>query len=329
MVEHPKPNVVVSRCLGFDNCRYNGQTIPDPFVDKLEPFVNYTTVCPEVQIGLGVPRDPVRIVAQDDEKRLMQPATGADVTEAMRAYTADFLAQVGDDVDGFILKNRSPSCGMGDVKVYASTKKGAARGKTAGFFGGPVQERFSHLAIEDEGRLKNQRLRQHFMTKLFALARLRQVRQAGTMGALVQFHSANKYLLMGYSQKTLREMGPLVANHDKRPFSEVFADYERLFAQALAKPARCPANINVLVHTIGHLKRDLEPREKTFFLDSLDRYRQGKIPFSVPLNMMIAYAIRFEEPYLLQQTFFAPYPDALVEVSNTGKVPECFLSENQ
>jgi len=123
MTQSVTPIVVVSKCLGFARCRYNGQTIPDDFVSALEPFVAYRTVCPEVEIGLGVPRESLRVVAVDGERRLLQPETGRDVTEAMNTFAEDFLASL-DDVDGFILKNRSPSCGMNDVRVYTSSKRG-------------------------------------------------------------------------------------------------------------------------------------------------------------------------------------------------------------
>jgi uncharacterized protein YbgA (DUF1722 family)/uncharacterized protein YbbK (DUF523 family) len=324
-----RPSVVVSKCLGFDACRYNAQTVPDKFVTDLAPYVDYRVVCPEVEIGLGVPREPIRIVAiAEDDLRLMQPATMNDVTEEMRAFTQDYLDAVADQVDGFILKNRSPSCGLSDVKVYSSTKKGRPLQKTQGFFGGAVRDRFSGLAIEDEGRLKNKRLRQHFLTKLFALAQLRQLGNGkAKMADLVQFHAENKYLLMGYDQQTLKEMGQLVANTKTASFEELFGAYRQRFQQALSEPPACGSNINVLMHTIGHLKNQLAPAEKAFFLDTLRRYRAAQIPFSVPLNMMKAYVIRFEEAYLLQQTFFQPFPAALVDLADSGKVPECFLPE--
>jgi len=160
---YPRPRVVVSKCLGFAACRYNGLTIPDDFVQQLGPWVDYLTVCAEVQIGLGVPRQPVRIVSMAGEERLLQPGTGADVTEAMRGFAESYLDQL-PAVDGFILKSRSPSCGIKDVRIYMGPDKGAAAQIGAGMFARAVLQRFAGLAIEDEGRLRNARIREHFLT---------------------------------------------------------------------------------------------------------------------------------------------------------------------
>ena len=326
MPTYPRPNVVVSRCLGVANCRYNGQAIPDDLVSKLEPFVEFTTVCPEVQIGLGVPRNPVRIVSIGDDLRLMQPATMSDVTDLMRDFTNQFLESLGQDVDGFILKNRSPSCGLSDVKVYPQVEKSKALHKGMGFFGGEVKARFPGLAIEDEGRLKNQEIRQHFLTRLFTLARFREMKALGSMRALVQFQAEHKYLLMAYNQEEMRALGRIVANHEKLDTPQVLAAYEEHLRAALAHPPHCGAHINALMHTIGYLKRQLAPEEKAYFSEQLERYRAARIPLSVPVNMMYAYGLRFGEDYVLQQAYFAPYPDDLVEVTTTGKVPTCFRS---
>jgi len=171
MKAFPKPNVIVSKCLGFEACRYNGQVIRDDFVRKLEKHVNYIPVCPEVEIGLGVPRFPVRIV-RSGPTRLIQPSTNRDLTGLMNEFSERFLAGLRD-VNGFILKHRSPSCGVKDVRIYPSAEKSAPLGTGPGFFGGNVQERFPGLAIEDEGRLKSYTIREHFLTKLFTLTSLR------------------------------------------------------------------------------------------------------------------------------------------------------------
>ncbi len=313
-----KPNVVISKCLGFAPCRWNGVVVPDDFVDRLKPHVSYQPVCPEVEIGLGVPRDPIRIVDQGRGRRLIQPSTGRDVSQKMRRFTDTFLGSLAD-VDGFILKYRSPSCGMKGVKIYAGPDKGAASTPGAGFFGGPVVERFPGAAIEDEGRLRNFRLREHFLTKLFTMADFRKVRSAGKMPALIQFQAANKFLLMAYHQKELRILGRLVANLEKRPPAGVMEDYEQHLAIALARPPRYVSNINVLMHALGYFSRELSAREKAFFLDALERYRNEKVPLSVPLNLVRSWVVRFGQEYLGQQTFFLPYPEALMEITDSGK----------
>jgi uncharacterized protein YbgA (DUF1722 family)/uncharacterized protein YbbK (DUF523 family) len=318
MREFVRPIVVVSKCLGFAHCRYNGQVIADDFVAQLEEFVTYVTTCPEVEIGLGVPRDPIRLVVDDDDHRLVQPATGQDVTQAMKQFAHEFLSSL-ELVDGFILKGRSPSCGFHDVKVYPHTGKASAVGRDAGAFGGAVLKRFPWRAIESEGRLKNYRLREHFLTKLFTLASFRDTRSNASMGDLVDFQADNKLLLMAYDQVTMRKMGRAVANPEHRPVAEVFAAYEEGLAQALADPPRPSSSINVLMHALGYFSDQLSSPEKAYFLDSLDRYRDGQAPLSVPIGIMGAWITRFDEPYLARQTFFSPYPKALVAISDSGK----------
>jgi uncharacterized protein YbbK (DUF523 family) len=172
-----KPEIIVSKCLGFAHCRYDGQIIPDEFVEKLKPFVEFKPICPEVSIGLGVPRDPIRIVMIRDEFRLIQPATGLDLTEKMKDFAESFLSSAGQ-VDGFIFKSRSPSCGLKDVKIYPDANKEMPLSKGSGFFGKAVLDKFPDLAIEDEGRLKNFIIREHFLTKLFTISSFHKVKES-------------------------------------------------------------------------------------------------------------------------------------------------------
>jgi len=316
--EFVKPVVIVSRCLGFATCRWNGEIIQDDFVDMLKSFASFLTVCPEVGIGLGVPRDPIRIVSVKGDVRLIQPATGRDLTDAMRDFSRSFLNSLADP-DGFILKFRSPSCGLSNVKMYHGAGDEGAFGKTSGFFGKEVMEKFPSLPVEDEGRLKNYRIRDHFLTRLFTRANFRKLKQKRSMKHLVRFHSDNKFLLMAYSQNALRILGRIVANHEKKPIDEVLELYENNLNQAFSHPARFTNMINVLMHLLGFFSERLSAKEKSFFLESLERYRNEKIPLSVPANMIRSWAIRFEEHYLMNQSLFEPYPESLVEITDSGK----------
>jgi uncharacterized protein YbgA (DUF1722 family)/uncharacterized protein YbbK (DUF523 family) len=318
MREFVRPTIIVSKCLGFAHCRYNGLTISDDFVEKLRPYVDFRPVCPEVEIGLGIPREPIRIVAADDELRLIQPGTDTDVTDKMTEFTNSFLNSAGD-ADGFILKTRSPSCGPKDVKVYPGTGKVMSTSRSAGFFGGSVVEKYPYLAVEDEGRLKNFGIREHFLTRLFAISSFRKVKESRSMKEIVRFHSENKYLLMAYNQEIMRVLGRIVANLDKKDIDELIGDYEKHLSEALSEEPKYTSNINVLMHGMGYFSEKISSSEKAFFLDSLDRYREGRIPLSVPLNVLRSFIIRFQENYLMQQTFFEPYPEELVEISDSGK----------
>lgn len=313
-----RPRLVVSKCLGFAHCRYDGSVIPSRVVEALRDWVEYIPVCPEVEIGLGVPRSPIRLVRVGEEVRLLQPATGYDATAALRGLAASFLAAL-PPVDGFLLKNRSPSCGLKDVRVYLGQGKGGAVGHQAGMFGQAVLERFPDLPVEDEGRLTNRQLREHFFTVIFALADLRRVQEFPKMGELVRFHARHKFLLLAYSQSRLRELGRIVANPEKRPAGEVLGRYTQGFRAALARPPRRSSVVNVLMHALGYFSERLNPAEKGYFLDLLVAYREGRQPLSAPVSVLRAWIVRFGEPYLADQSFFAPFPEALVSLSDSGK----------
>jgi len=318
MREFQRPRVFCSKCLGFARCRWNGDVITDALVQSLKECVDFFTACPEYEIGLGVPRDPVRIVSLDGEFRLMQLNTKRDVTSEMRDFTEKCLDGVGE-VDGFILKDRSPSCGIKDVKVYAGLEPGPVIMKANGFFASGVMDRFSETAVETEGRLSNFNLREHFLIRVYTSAEFRKVRKSQSMGALVDFHARNKFLFMATSQKETRILGNIVANHERLFTDRVFDEYGHHLALALAKPAKYSANINVLMHGLGYFSDGLNAREKAYFLNTLEEYRREQVPLSVPLRILREFIVRFENSYLDNQTFFEPFPHDLVAVRDSGK----------
>ena len=314
----PKPVVVASRCFEFDACRYNGQTIPNNLVRALEPWVEFRPVCPELEIGLGVPRDPVRVVRAGGERKLVQPASGRDLTSLMRGFSETFLRSLSD-VDGFILKSRSPSCGIRDAKEFPDAENEIATGKGAGLFAERVVSKFPGLAVEDEGRLRNFRIREHFLTKLYTLARFRDVKKSGTANALVNFHTENKLLLMSYSQKEMRALGRITANTEGKRPEILIGEYGEGLRHALSSPQRRSSSINVLMHALGYFSDRLTGREKARFLDLLEAYRNERIPLSAVLTVLESWVIEYDEDYLACQTFFEPYPKELMEISDSGK----------
>ena len=313
-----KPRVVVSKCLGFDHCRYNGEMIEDPLVRKLGEFVDFRPVCPEMGIGLPVPRDPIRVVLIEGKLRLVQPSTGNEYSGKMESFAREHLAGVGA-VDGFLLKSRSPSCGTRDVKIYNETGNVLPASKRQGLFGGAVMERFSLAPVEDEGRLKNFLIRERFFAQLFTMARFRELSEDMTMARLTTFHAQHKLLVWTYSEKVMRELGRIAANQEHRPLDEVFRTYGEKLPTAFANPAKYTAAINVLMHALGYFKEELAAPEKAFFLDTLERYRHGKLPLSVPTGVLRSWVVRFNEPYLKDQYFFEPYPEALADIADSGK----------
>jgi len=313
-----KPRVVVSKCIEFEPVRYNAQMMTSDLVSSLKPFVQFIPVCPEVGVGLGVPRETLRIVKTGGVLKLIQPATGLDLTERMNRFSRRFLDAL-PEVDGFILKSKSPSSAMKDAKIYPSTEKAAPMGKGPGFFGGVVVKRFGHLAVEDERRLLNSRIKVHFLTKLYTLADFRSVKNSGLINSLIDFQARNKLLVTAYSQKELHAMGRIVAQPKGKPFQETIEEYQRHLWKALRQPPRRGANENVLTKAAGYFSSKLSKSEKAFFLDAVAKYRAGKFPLSTPLNVLKAWVIRFNEEYLTQQSFFEPYPVALMETDATVK----------
>jgi len=314
-----KPKIVVSKCIEFEHCRYNGNIISSDTVDLLKPHVDFITVCPEVEIGLGVPREPIRLVGDEESSRLMQPSTGKDVTEDMRDFAEDFLSGL-PRVDGFVLKSSSPSCGPWQVKLYPSTDKVPALSKKGvGHFAAVLHEKFPRTAIEDEGRLTNFTIRENFLTRIFATAAFHEMTATGEMRDLVDYHSRYKLLLLAHNEQNMREMGRIVANPDKLPTGEVIEKYRDILMTTFSKAPSPGNNVNVLQHSVGFFKKELTSEEKAYFVQTIDQYVAGRIPLSVPIGIVRLYIVRFGEDYLSQQAYFKPYPTELVTISDSGK----------
>jgi uncharacterized protein YbgA (DUF1722 family)/uncharacterized protein YbbK (DUF523 family) len=280
--------------------------------------VEFRPVCPEMEIGLGVPRDPIRIVRVEDRMRLVQPSTGKDFSASMERFCDQFIAGVAD-ANGFLLKARSPSCGTRDVKIYSETGNLLSAAQRQGFFGRAAMRRFGDTAVEDEGRLRNFLIRERFLTMLYTLARFRELAAEPTMARLTGFHARHKLLLMTYSEVVMRQLGKLGANEERRQVADVFRDYGALLPRAFSGPPKYTAAINVLMHALGYFRDGLNADEKAFFLDSLQRYRTGKVPLAVPVGIIRSWVVRFGEPYLAQQVLFQPYPEELVDIADSGK----------
>lgn len=317
MQNFPKPNVYVSKCLGFAMCRYNGQTIKDEFIEKLNEHVNFITACPEVEIGLGVPRFPIRIVSEDKKIKLLQPQTGIDVTDKMNSFSEDLLGSL-TELDGFILKERSPSCGTKGIKIYH--KNGMTlKGDGVGFFAANVLKRFPDAVVEEEGRLKNFKIREHFLTRIYASARFRAIKKSQKIKELTEFHAENKFLLMAYSEKELRLLGKIAANSEKADTAEIFAEYEKHLMLALQNQPKRSSTINSLQHIMGFFKESSTKNEKEFFLESLGLYKEERIPLSSLISMLRLWVARSGNDYLSNQSIFEPYPLELMELKDSGK----------
>ncbi len=282
----------------------------------MEGEAEFVTVCPEMGMGLPSPCQPLRLVGER-ELRLVQPSTGNDYTSSMREFAHGFLRSL-PPVDGFILKNRSPSCGIADSKVYGATEKGAAIARQAGLFGRAVRERFPDLPTEDEGRLTNRALREAFLTSVFALASLREVEAEERMRNLVAFHARYKLLLMTLGQTRLRELGRIVANPDHLPVSEVLCLYRATFPSVLRRPVRRPSAANALLHAFGYVTDGLSSGERAYFLETVAEYQAGHVPLAAPVGVLRAWIVRFGVSYLADQRLFFPFPPSLLSPEDSG-----------
>ncbi|MEO0288528.1 MAG: DUF523 and DUF1722 domain-containing protein [candidate division WOR-3 bacterium] len=302
-----KPKILVSRCLGFEPVRWNGIVVHDDFIKKLTRYVDFITVCPEVEIGLGVPRDPIRIVKNGNSYSLIQHNSEKDITEKIEKFSKNFLKTQGN-FDGVILKEKSPSCGIKNVKVF--NKAGNVVENGSGFFAKNLLEYFPNIPVESEGRLKNIYLKENFLTKIFLISSFRQLEKK--MNKLINFHSNNKYLFLAYNQRMLRDLGKIVANHEKHTVDDVFLLYEQVLLSGLKINYRRTSFYNTFLHILGYFKDKIKKDEKDFILANLDDFKNEKLDLTTVLKLLQSYVIRFDVEYLKGQTIFKPFPKNLI-----------------
>ena len=304
-----KPRLVISKCLEFEACRYDGQIIKNKYIEKLKKFIDFEPICPEVEIGMGIPRDAIRIIENKNKRLLYQPETGKDFSKEMDSFSNNYLNKV-KNIEGFILKTDSPSCGVYSAKIYPKKNDTPALKRDSGFFAAHVLALFPNYPIEEEKRLNNIFIREHFYTSIFTLADFRSVIDIHT---LYKFHTKHKYLFMSYNQTLMRKMGKIAANKTNQKIQKVISQYYDYLLILLSKKARHPSNINTQMHVMGYFKKSLNSKEKKHFLDTLELYRNKKIPISVVNSILYSWIIRFENEYLMKQSFFSPFPKELID----------------
>jgi len=309
-------------CLGISSCllgnevRFDGQHKRDRFlVEELGPFVEWVPVCPEVEVGMGIPREPVRLVAAPAGPRMLAQHSGEDFTARMLRLSEKRVDQLArQDLCGYVLKAKSPSCGMERLKVYASTEKGAqATRDGVGLFAQTLLSALPNLPVEEDGRLSDAALRENFIERIFAYRRLRERwRTRWTVGSLVAFHAASKMALLAHSTEGYRVLGRLVATAKSLPRDDLRARYEAGFMGTLKKLATRGRHANVLTHMLGHLKSLLDDGDKHELLASIEDHRTGLLPLIVPITLLRHHARRHGVAYLLGQTYLDPHPKELM-----------------
>ena len=303
----------VSSCLLGENVRWDGGHKRDRFLtDELGPFVEWVPVCPEVEVGLGTPRPTLRLVRRGDDVRMVEPKSGADHTEAMRAYARRRVRALDrEGLSGYVLKKDSPSCGMERVKVYAGPGAGAREGR--GLFAEALIERFPHLPVEEEGRLGDARLRENFVVRVFAYRRLRGLfASRWSAGKLVAFHTAHKLLLLAHVPAAYSRLGRLVADARSIAREELSRRYQDEFMEALARPSTRRLHTNVLQHMAGYFRGRIDVADRDELLALIEEHRLGRLPLIVPLTLVRHHARRLGVTYLLGQVYLDPHPKELM-----------------
>jgi uncharacterized protein YbgA (DUF1722 family)/uncharacterized protein YbbK (DUF523 family) len=302
----------ISACLLGQEVRFDGgHKRSDFLVDIFGPFVEFVPVCPEVEVGLGVPRETLCLVRDGSEIRLIGNKSGADHTDAMRRYSDRRTAALAnDDLSGHVLKKDSPSCGMERVRVYAANGIPARDGR--GLYADTLIRRFPNLPTEEEGRLDDARLRDNFIERVFAYRRIRAF-FAGrwTTGGLVALHTAHKLQLLAHAPRAYAELGRMVASASTIPRAELRDRYETDFMGALRKVATAARHVNVLQHIAGYFRDRLDPESRHELAGVIEDYRAGLVPLIVPITLVRHHVRSLDIASLKGQVYLEPHPKEL------------------
>lgn len=306
----------ISTCLLGENVRYDGGHKRNRFlIETLGAYVDWMSVCPEVEMGLSTPRPPIRLErAEGGGVRLVMPSTEQDLTAAMTEYTRSRIETIRDQrLSGYVLKSGSPSCGMERVRVYDAN--GVPSRDGVGVFAEALTRELPQLPVEEEGRLNDALLRENFITRIFARSRwLALVDEGLSMSALMGFHARHKYLLMSRSPSAAATLGRLLgqAPSDATSIEAIAAEYERGFGEALANLPSRGRHANVLQHLAGYVSDDIDAGDRQELADAIHGYRDGLVPLIVPVVLIRHYVRRLGLEYLSDQVYLEPHPHELM-----------------
>lgn len=303
----------ISTCLLGEKVRFDAGHKKDAYLtDVLGEYFEWVPVCPELEVGMGVPREPVRLLGAPEAPRMVGVKSEKDWTVAMNDYAADRVASLRDlHLSGYIVKSDSPSCGMARVKVYGKSGIPAKNGR--GLYTKVLMEAYPLIPVEEEGRLNDPGLRENFIVRVFSYHRLQQlVNRRFSVGDLVRFHSAHKYLLLAHSPTHYDQLGRVVANAKKVPPASLRESYSRLFMEGLAVHSTPKKNTNVLQHILGFLKDKLTSEEKQDIMDAIEDFRKEITPIVVPLTLLRHYVRKHAIVYIADQVFLQPHPKELM-----------------
>ncbi len=310
--ENPTIRVGISSCLLGMNVRFDGGHKHDSYLtETLGRYFEWVSVCPEVEMGMSTPRENIRLKGTVEDPSLIAPKSGTDYTDGMKAFSERRLQELADmDLHGYILKKDSPSCGMERVRVY--DENNIPRRQGVGIYARALLEKFPLLPVEEEGRLKDARLRENFIERIYAHYRLQQLLRSDPKPKdLVAFHTNHKLTLMSHSQKSYRELGKMIADVGKADRSAFVLSYMQTFMEALKRKATTRTHTNVLYHMIGFFKKHLDARDRKELVDIIEQYHSGIVPLIVPIVLIKHHLNRYDVDWLRTQIYLNPYPGEL------------------
>jgi len=307
-----KITLAISSCLQGQEVRFDSSHKHNRYItDTLGEYFDFQPYCPEVAIGLGIPRPPIRLVKMGDQIRVRGVKDPEqDVTDELKAYSQQ-VAKECSDISGYIFKSKSPSCGMERVKVYS--EKGQPSNNASGVYAAGIMQAHPSLPVEEEGRLMDAHLRENFIERVYIYHRWQQYQVGGfTASKLVDFHTRHKFIIQAHDETIYRELGRLVANAGKTELTDTADQYLALLMTALKKLATNKTHTNVLQHIMGFIKEDMSADDKQELLEVIDNYRLEKLPLIVPITLMKHYLRRHPNDYISSQYYLEPHPKELM-----------------
>ena len=308
-----KIKIGLSSCLLGEKVRYDRGHKHDRYItETLGQYFEWVPVCPEVECGLPTPREAMHLIEPHDSPRLVTVRTGIDHTEKMLSWAEKKLKVLEQEhLSGFIFKSKSPSSGIGGVKIYTLSGMPSQRGK--GIFGNAFMQHFPLIPVIDDGRLHDPGLRENFTERVFVYRRWKELTDRGlSIKNLVNFHTEHKLLILSHSQKHNSVLGKLVATSKKRDIQDLHSEYFSLLMEGLRLLSTAKKNTNVLLHITGYFKKQLSPDEKKELLEVIEHYHKGYVPLIVPITLIKHYARKFDELYLSKQYYLNPHPIELM-----------------
>ncbi|WP_027721664.1 YbgA family protein [Maridesulfovibrio zosterae] len=312
-ISNGKIRVGIAKCLLGENVRYDGTHKLDHYIrDTLGSYVEWVPVCPEVECGMPIPREAVRLIGDVNAPRLVGRKSGDEWTGRMQEWGIKRLKDLEkENLCGYIFKHGSPSGSMRGMKVFQ--ENGGVLYTGVGIWARMVMDHFPMLPCEDDGRLHDSGIRENFINRLFTFSRWHLSMQDGrSPGILVDFHSRHKMLIMSHNETIYRSMGKLVATAGSADSDDLFPQYFSLLLKALSYKTTINKHVNVLTHALGYFKKDISADEKQELLEVLNQYHNGLIPLIVPITLLNHYVRKYDKEYLAMQYYLKPYPAELM-----------------